>query len=553
MRAATGEGGLLTFRRRRVLLENLTAWLFLAPAGGIIFLFGIFPVTFAFFVSLHRWRRFPDEWRGLDSYVKALGNFAWVIFFWLALGLLLLGCYALWRSWRASRDEPRGLAWILPGALLAGALLTFVNWFFILLPVVLNVPVRLRGQEMTRELFMGEFFASFRFPHVLEAAGLMWPVLALALLVLSGFRRLLRVAGMGQVLLLSAGMTLALVAGGLLLQMTLDELAQAIAAARAEGASLPVWTQIILISAGAGLLGVAFRLWQGTPGVYSDGRFAGRALVVVLALVGAVLLIIQLPQALAAADDDVLQGFNVTVMYSFFSVPLQLTLGLGLAVLLFQNIRGKSFFRILYFLPYITPFVATSAVFALLFSHRSASPANQFLSTFGIEPQNWLLEPTGVLRLIFGEQLPLALTGPGLALVVIILYNVWVYAGYSTVIFLAGLGNIPAELYEAARIDGAGSWKQFRHVTLPLLSPTTFFLMLIATIGTFQAFTQIFLMRRPGAYKAVDTINIYIYEEIQSGNPNYAYGSAMAFVLFAVILALTLVQNRFVGRRVFYG
>ena len=124
------ERGLLTFRRRRVLRENLTAWLFLAPAGAIIFLFGIFPVTFSFFVSLHRWRRFPDEWRGLDSYIKALGNFGYVIFFWLSLCLLLAGLYALWRIRRASRDEPGGLVWLLPGVLGAGALLAFVNWFF---------------------------------------------------------------------------------------------------------------------------------------------------------------------------------------------------------------------------------------------------------------------------------------------------------------------------------------------------------------------------------------------------------------------------------------
>jgi multiple sugar transport system permease protein len=222
--------------------------------------------------------------------------------------------------------------------------------------------------------------------------------------------------------------------------------------------------------------------------------------------------------------------------------------------MLFQNIRAKSFFRIVYFLPYITPFVATSAVFALLFSHRSGSPANQMLSMLGIDTQTWLLQPTGIFRLIFGEGVPDALVGPGLALVVIIIYNIWVYAGYSTVIFLAGLGNIPGELYEAARIDGASSWHQFRYVTLPLLSPTTFFLMLIATIGTFQAFTQVFLMRRPGAYTAVDTINIYIYEEIRdAANPDYAYGAAMAFVLFAVILALTLIQNRVIGRKVFYG
>ena len=545
--------GPFTVRRRRVLLENLTAWLFLAPAGAIIFLFGIFPVTFAFFVSLHRWRRFPDDFRGLDSYVKAMGNFGYVVFFWLSLALLLLAAYTFWRLWRDCRDAPGRAGWILPGVAGAGALIALFNWFFTLLPVVLNVPVRLRGQEMTRDLFIGEFFASFRFEAVLAAADVLWTLLLLFVLALLLARRFLPGAEALRLLLLATGAALALTAGALLLQLTLDEIGLAIAGAREDGLELPVWSQIILISTGAGLLGAALWLWQGALGDYMDGRFAGRVLLVVLAVIGAVLLIVQLPQALAEADDDMLQGFSVTVMYSFFSVPLQLTLGLGLAVLLFQEIRGKSFFRMLYFLPYITPFVATSTVFSLLFSHRSASPANQFLGLLGIESQNWLLEPTGVLRLIFGEQVPVALAGPGLALVVIIFYNVWVYAGYSTVIFLAGLGNIPATLYEAARIDGATGWKQFRHVTLPLLSPTTFFLILIATIGTFQAFTQIFLMRRPGAFKAVDTINIYIYEEIQSGNPNYAYGSAMAFVLFAVILVLTLIQNRIAGRRVFYG
>ena len=115
--------GPFTFRRRRVLLENLTAWLFLAPAGAIIFLFGIFPVTFAFFVSLHRWRRFPDDFRGLDSYVKAMGNFAYVVFFWLSLALLLLAAYTCWRLWRECRRAPGRAGWILPGVAGAGALI----------------------------------------------------------------------------------------------------------------------------------------------------------------------------------------------------------------------------------------------------------------------------------------------------------------------------------------------------------------------------------------------------------------------------------------------
>jgi len=268
---------------------------------------------------------------------------------------------------------------------------------------------------------------------------------------------------------------------------------------------------------------------------------------------GGYILITQLPVALASADRDVMNGFSVAIMYSLGTVPLQLAIGLGLAVLLFQNIRGKSLFRIVYFLPYITPFVATSLIFTLLFSNAPDSPANQLIKSLGGAPQRWLLEPRGLFQLIFGDQLPQWLRGPGLALVVMILYNIWTYAGYATVIFLAGLGNIPRELYEAARIDGANGWQVFRSITLPLLSPTTFFLTLVATIGTFQAFTQIWLMRKPGAYQAVDTINIYIFSEISASNPDYAYGSAMAFVLFAVILMLTLTQNRIAGRRVFYG
>jgi multiple sugar transport system permease protein len=247
------------------------------------------------------------------------------------------------------------------------------------------------------------------------------------------------------------------------------------------------------------------------------------------------------------------QGFSVTVIYSLGTVPIQLSLSLGLSYLLFQNIKGKSFFRIVYFLPYITPFVATSVIFTLIFSQRTSSPANSFLGLLGIDPQGWVLEPTGVFELIFGPNIPEFLAGPGLALVVIMIWSTWIFTGYNTVIFLAGLGTISGELYEAARIDGASGWKVFRHITLPLLSPTTFFLSLMAIIGTFQAFIQFWLMRTSSSQRAVDTINIYIFEEINATRPNYAFGASMAFVLFAVILILTFFQNRIAGRRVFYG
>lgn len=549
----SGLSRLFESQRGRILLENLTAYLFLTPAVLIIFIFGVFPVAFAFFVSLHRWRRFPDSFQGLDQYSEALGSIAYVVFFWLAIGAVVLGVFQLVRLWRETRSQRSGLLAVLPGTLLTLAIGAFVHWFFMLLPLILNVPVRLRGQEITRELFIDEFFSSFRFPELLAAADTMWLALLAAIAASAAYSALVRINQRGHLLSVATIGGVLIMGGLLLLQLTLAEIQLAIETAQAAGEALPVWSQVIIISAGVGLLFAAYRAWRAAARAYSDRNFVLSALAAVLLIIGGYALVTQLPPALALADRDVLQGFNVTVMYSLGTVPLQLAIGIGLAVLLFRNIRGKSFFRMIYFLPYITPFVATSLIFTLIFSHRSGSPANQLLGIFGIPEQDWLLEPQGVFELIFGAGVPEPLGGPGLALVVMILYNTWTYAGYSTVIFLAGLGQIPKELHEAARIDGANGWQEFRHITLPLLSPTTFFLVLISTIGTFQAFTQIYLMRRPGALQAVDTINIYIFEEINATNPDYAYGSAMAFVLFGVILILTIVQNRIAQRRVFYG
>lgn len=540
-------------RRGQILRENLTAYLFLAPAGLIIFVFGIFPVAFAFFVSLHEWGRFPEEYTGLKQYQDALGDFAYVLFFWIAAGLIAFGLFSLWKLFQQNRGSPVNFLMLAPAAAITAAILTFVNWLFIVLIFIMNVPVRLRGQTTSQGLFVEEFLRSFTFPEPLAAADILWPVVIGAALVTMVFYALVRTEDKSGVLLRATTAFLALGAGVLLMSLTVNEIQMAVDAAREKGESLPIWSQVILISTGAALFAAAYPVWKRAHRAEDNHRFIGLLLTAVLLIIGAYLLIAQLPSALAEADKDILRGFNVTVMYTIGTVPLQLTIGLGLALLLFQNIRGKSFFRVVYFLPYITPFVATSAVFSLIFSHRPDSPINQLINSVGIPDQTWLQQPRGIFELLFGSGIPSWLVGPGLALIVIILYNTWVYAGYSTVIFLAGLGNISRETYEAARIDGANQWQTFRFITLPLLSPTTFFLVLIATIGTFQAFTQIFLLRKPGAYEAVDTINIYILEEIRASRPDYAYGSAMAFVLFGVILILTILQNRYAQRRVFYG
>ena len=141
---------------------------------------------------------------------------------------------------------------------------------------------------------------------------------------------------------------------------------------------------------------------------------------------------------------------------------------------------------------------------------------------------------------------------PSLALTSIIFYNIWVYVGYDTVILLAGLSAIPKQYYEAAEMDGAGEWQVFRHITLPLVSPTLFFLSMVAVIGTFKAFNHVYILRTPGARDSVDVLSIAIFDQVFEYH-NAGYASAMAFVLFVAILALTLLQNRVLGRRVFYG
>lgn len=545
--------GFLRSKRGRVLIENITAYLFIAPAALIIFLFALFPVGFALFVSLHRWRRNPDDFRGLDNYVEAIGHFAFVIFFWIAVLAIVFALHSIWRLIKQTREERAGLFYLIPGVFIALAVITFVNWFFRALYVILNVPVRLRGQETNSQIFIDELFNSFKFPDVLDASYLM--LLAVGAAIVAGVltMKFVKLKRNTHYLFLASLIFVALLTGVFVMQLTIDEINIAIDEARETDETLDVWAQIILISAGVVVLYAAYRLWGYTTSSYNDRNFIITGLVAVLLIIGGYLLVSELPRALGEADDDVLQGFNVTIMYALFSVPIQLALGLGLSVLLFQNIKGKSIFRLIYFLPYITPFVATSLVFTLIFARRDGSPINTFIGIFGGEARPWLTETDGIFEILLGRDLPGILGGPGLALFVIIMFNVWVYAGYSTVIFLAGLGNISNDLYEAARIDGANGWRVFRHITLPLLSPTTFFLTLIATIGTLQAFTQIFLLRQNGAFDAVDTINLYIYQEVTANNPDYAYGSAMSFVLFIVILLLTLFQNRLLGRKVFYG
>ncbi|MBN1967415.1 MAG: sugar ABC transporter permease, partial [Anaerolineae bacterium] len=324
-------------------------------------------------------------------------------------------------------------------------------------------------------------------------------------------------------------------------------------------AMLLAWPQIVAVLLGLFLLVMAYRIWKRAS--RSDTSL-GLSTLVILALVIAFagwLLIGELPQALAVGDTAYYQALLITTAYSIGTVPVQLALGLLLAYILFYEISiGKSLYRMIYFMPYIAPTVATATVFGIMFSSRNFSLANQGLNLLGLPPQDWLLESKGVFQviaeLIFGAgtHLPDFLVGPSLALVSIILYNIWVFAGYNAVIFLAGLGAIPHELFEAAKVDGAGRWASFRKITFPLLSPTTFFLSVLSISGTFRAFSHIYVLRRDAARGTSDTASVHIFVQFWQFN-QWGYASAMSFVLFGIIVILTLVQNQVAKERVFYG
>ncbi len=328
-------------------------------------------------------------------------------------------------------------------------------------------------------------------------------------------------------------------------------------------AQLLYWPQVFSIAVGAFLIGAAYLVWQSAQKRETPLGFGATIFLAILMMVGGWLLLAELPQTLALGGretQEAMDALSRTAMYSIGTVPVQLALGLVLAYLLFSEISwGKSIFRVIYFMPYIAPSVATSTVFLVIFRLDPTSLANRVLGIFGLEPLKWLKEPNGIFRIFYEQVLggnplniPEGLAGPSLALTTVILYNIWVFAGYNAVVFLAGLGAIPPELYEAAEVDGAGRWSRFRSITLPLLSPTTFFLSMLSVIGTFKAFSHIYVLRAQATGKAIDTMSVHIFNVLYSANdPGYA--AALAFSLFGVILVLTLVQNRLAREQVFYG
>ncbi len=223
-----------------------------------------------------------------------------------------------------------------------------------------------------------------------------------------------------------------------------------------------------------------------------------------------------------------------TTYYVMFSVPTTIFLALFFAVLLNTKIRFKGFFRTAFFLPYITPTVAAAVVWEWIF-HRDWGLFNSFLNFFGIPKQDFI-------------------NNPELAMPMVILFSIWKYMGFNIVIFLAGLQNISKEYYDAAAIDGANAWQRFWKITFPLLTPVTFFVLIISMVGAFKVFDEIFVIFHgsTGPLDSAMTVMIFFYQTA-FGRFKMGYASAIAYTMFIVIFLFTLLQMWLAKRRVHYG
>ncbi|MBB4823459.1 multiple sugar transport system permease protein [Sporosarcina luteola] len=218
-----------------------------------------------------------------------------------------------------------------------------------------------------------------------------------------------------------------------------------------------------------------------------------------------------------------------TFVFVIGVVPASIALSMFIAVLLNSNIRLRSFFRTAYFIPFVTSVVAVSIVWRWIF-HTEYGLFNYVLGLFGADPVAWLTDPKWAM--------------PSL-----IILSIWKGLGYNIIIFLAGLQNINEQYNLAARMDGAGKAKRFFHITLPLLSPTTFFVSIVSIIGSFKVFDEIYALfgGQPGPASSALTVVYYIFEKFYS-EWEFGIASAAAYCLFIIIFILTLIQL-YIGKR----
>ena len=220
------------------------------------------------------------------------------------------------------------------------------------------------------------------------------------------------------------------------------------------------------------------------------------------------------------------RSISNTVAFVVLGMGLGPPLGLASALLLNRAMRFRGLFRVAFFLPVMTSLVVVATIWKMLYNENGL--INDVLRLFALPGHNWLSDPST-------------------ALPAIVVASVWQGFGFETVVFLAALGGIPRDYYDAARVDGAGRWAQFRHVTLPGLRPTILFIYIIGIIGSFQVFDQVFVMTQGGPVNATRTKVFDLYDKFNSLHLGEA--SAVAYILFVILAALSWIQFRFFGER----
>jgi len=220
-------------------------------------------------------------------------------------------------------------------------------------------------------------------------------------------------------------------------------------------------------------------------------------------------------------DKYFLQALRNTSIFVLLGMSIGPTLGLLTAILLNQKVNFQAIFRTAYYLPVMTSLVVVSTIWVMLYNQNGLF--NSILHAIGIQPVRWL-------------------SNPSIALVSVAIASIWQGFGFETVIFLAALQSIPRELYEAAMIDGANGWQQFRYITVPSLRFVIAFVYIYGIIGSYQVFDQVFVMTSGGPVHSTTTLVYYLFSKFQDLRLGYA--SAIAYILFAILVVFSLIELR---------
>ena len=272
---------------------------------------------------------------------------------------------------------------------------------------------------------------------------------------------------------------------------------------------------------------------------------------IILLLISLVIINYTWSNMMQSGDDDFLYSLIYVFYYSFFAITLEVGLGLIIAFALYQKLKGKQFFQMILLFPYITPAVMGGAVFFIIFGKAENSILNNFIGLFGFDPQIWLFDKRFLSEIIFGVKIEGIFAGPSLALTTSIIYGIWSYTGFYAIILLAGLSIIPSDLYEAAKVEGASRWQTFIKITVPLLMPIIFFLLLTGFINSFQAFNHILVMQTSSAGDTMDVVTIEIFDHFWD-RVKFGYAAAEGVVLFILLNVLAISQYVIFRKRLTY-